>query len=501
MAEPDRELTVAQRLGQALDRGQLPAGGPAEAAERLIERLERPTRVALMGLPGAGKTKILNLLAGEEVVPEELGLPTLLVQRGTGTRIICTLADGSSRTIEGTNLSEALALLPALVTLELDLPALSVISLLEVAAGSAEADQRRAMAWASKRADIVVWCSSAFTLDEQALWEKMPDHAKDNGFLFLTMTDLLGGRDAVAGVVQRIAQRAGEEFRQILPISAQAASLSVQPDGTLDRTLFRESGAASVIAAIKARVEVARRGDTDTAEALLARHAGPPKASPPRRAPDPVPQVPMGPVTVPEALPEMPLARPVARDGLRPTSRRVISVRPSAAPPLSKPPAFQTTAVPPKPVVAGPSPAPAAIKPLLLVPKVEGAEPRRPRVAARPATPVATIREVIAPADHALVSEAIAALRARTADLAGILTGADKPPLDEVLDHSRATTEALADILGRSSARQIRRIAADLGEVQDLIMLMQLEKGAAPADDALTLILQIQRELETLLAA
>jgi hypothetical protein len=122
-------------------------------------------------------------------------------------------------------------------------------------------------------------------------------------------------------------------------------------------------------------------------------------------------------------------------------------------------------------------------------------------VAARPATPVATIREVIAPADHALVSEAIAALRARTADLAGILAGADKPPLDEVLDHSRATTEALADILGRSSARQIRRIAADLGEVQDLIMLMQLEKGAAPADDALTLILQIQRELETLLAA
>ena len=41
MADLDGELTVAQRLGRALDRGLLPAGGPAEAAERLIERLDQ----------------------------------------------------------------------------------------------------------------------------------------------------------------------------------------------------------------------------------------------------------------------------------------------------------------------------------------------------------------------------------------------------------------------------------------------------------------------------
>jgi hypothetical protein len=34
----------------------------------------------------------------------------------------------------------------------------------------------------------------------------------------------------------------------------------------------------------------------------------------------------------------------------------------------------------------------------------------------------------------------------------------------------------------------------------DLILLMQLERGHAPADDALTLILQLRRELETLRA-
>ncbi len=74
MVQSDAELTVAQRLGQLLDRGLLPAGGPAEAAERLIERLERPARIALLGLPGSGKSAILNLLTGAVVVPETLRL-------------------------------------------------------------------------------------------------------------------------------------------------------------------------------------------------------------------------------------------------------------------------------------------------------------------------------------------------------------------------------------------------------------------------------------------
>ena len=93
MASSDEELTVAQRLGRALDRGLLPAGGPAEAAERLIERLERPARIALLGLPGSGKSSILNLLVGAVVVPEMLRLPTIVVQYGETARTGKELAD------------------------------------------------------------------------------------------------------------------------------------------------------------------------------------------------------------------------------------------------------------------------------------------------------------------------------------------------------------------------------------------------------------------------
>ncbi len=511
MTEPGTNLSIVDRLGLALDRGQLPAGGPAEAAERLIERLGRPARVALLGLPGSGKTAVLNLLAGETVVPENLRLPTVLVQRGTAPRMICTLADGSSEIVDGTDLAETVDLQPALVTLECDLPALSVISLLEVAGGPADQDQRRAMTWASKRADIVVWCSTAFLPKEQMLWEGLPDQIKDNGFLFVTKTDLLGGMDAVSGIVKRIEHRAGEEFRRVLPISVLKAGLAILSDGSVDRDMFRESGASAVIAAIKSRVEMARRADADTAEAILTRHAGPPQR-PVRRAADPVPVVAVAPTSVPDLLPEPLLASPAFE--IRLPKRRVLSGPPSFAPPVYQPPSapmptLGQDVLVPKPVASVPPPAPEPAPPpaprgapLLLVPKGDDDAVRlRPRVMARPASPAPAIREVISPADREVVEAAVAAIRDSADRLAEVLDAADAVPVDAVLDLSEEAADAVAAILARSTARQIRRIATDLGEIQDVVLLMKLEKGPAPADDAITMLLQIRRDLETLMAA
>ena len=70
--------------------------------------------------------------------------------------------------------------------------------------------------------------------------------------------------------------------------------------------------------------------------------------------------------------------------------------------------------------------------------------------------------------------------------------------MDLILDHARETGERVQALVARGQSDAMRRINSDVGEVMDLIMLMQLEKGHAPADDALTLILQLKRELETL---
>jgi hypothetical protein len=736
MAETDAELTVAQRLGQLLDRGLLPAGGPAEAAERLIDRLERPARVALLGLPGAGKSAILNLLTGVVVVPETLRLPTIIVQHGAEARMLCTLTDGRTEIVPGSDLNDVLPLNPALVTVEMDLPALKVISLLEVSAGPMEAEQRRAAIWASKRADIVIWCSTSYLPKEQQVWEGMPDVVKDNGFLFLTKVDLLGSREAADGMLERVEARAGEEFRQVLAISAKQARAAMPPGEPVNRDLFRDSGAAAVITTIKSRVQAARRADTDMAELLLARHveAGgivarrfaepgeaeaaapqpppvwtPPPETPaetpapaevpvepvpapapepeevpepepePETVPDPLPELEAAPeepepapvpepatarfggfarqpapeqepqpaegrkrfsdrikqMPVPDAAPTVPLRstwkskadvaaaraapvepEPAPAESPRPERRleprprtalvkepdpqeedetlaRMLAsvtdpqpepvepepepvadedevidegietegelpveeesprwaerlrpveadapversprtslfgsrkpVAPTAQSPAQRP--AERAARPVEPVARVRAPAPRPAEPPrpatpspeeLATPRIlptrerpqglpDAAEtPRRPRIARVVAATAPAPVEAAAPvpaAEQDLVGGAIRMIVDRSADLASAVDPEDKIPVDMILDHSRETVEQVISLLGTGKSSGLRRILADLGEIQDIIMLMQLEKGHAPADDALTLLLQIRRDLETLLAA
>ncbi|MCU0902927.1 MAG: hypothetical protein MUE83_03515 [Tabrizicola sp.] len=820
MASPDEELTVAQRLGRALDRGLLPAGGPAEAAERLIERLERPARIALLGLPGSGKSSILNLLVGKVVVQETLRLPTIIVQHGDTARMICTLTDGSTKILPGSDLADVLPLAPALVTLEMDLAALKVISLLEVSAGPMEAEQKRAATWASKRADIVIWCTTSYLPKEQVVWESLPDTVKDNSFMFLTKVDLLGSRQQASAMHDRVELRAGEEFRQILSISAKEARAAVPPGGPVNRDLFRDSGAAAVIAAIKTRVQSGRRADMDTAELLLARHveaselvarrfsepgvveaqpapwtpppepeapsdtvevefeeelaeeviedevaesagadvdepgdedpddieeedpaeadvdatdaelepepesepepeqqvetvsrslsedpdqpvsrkrfadrikrvasdsdpvASPmvplrstwkskaeleappePTPEPPVRAPEPVrrprgsappvedegdvarmlanitsspeqPSAPTRPALPRERAPGVPTPRPAAEvergseadespaavrpklfgaarsaaKGLTPGSplpdlsslrarpeemsdeaaldevdqtdtsdvrdieepaEEVDAVEDAAVLPEPEPepepepdPEPQIDAPPPRPAApverprlfgrdprprpsepvaqpvaeamprvtpisrlpasaraaAAPAPAPTpasvasddtqftprAIMMRERRPEPEAQAPRRerPRIAARavPASDPGPAPALDAGVDQGLAAEAIGVILSRSADLQGEIDPEAKIPVDMILDHARETGELVMQIVSRGRSDAMRRINSDLGEVLDLIMLMQLEKGHAPADDALTLLLQLRRELETLRA-
>jgi hypothetical protein len=659
--------------------------------------------------------------------------------------------------VAGTDLHNVLALNPALVTLEMDLPALKVISLLEVSAGPMEAEQRRAAIWASKRADIVIWCSTSYLPKEQQVWEGMPDVVKDNGFLFLTKVDLLGSREAAAGMLERVEARAGEEFRQVLAISAKQARAAMPPGEPVNRELFRDSGAAAVITTIKSRVQAARRADTDMAELLLARHveAGgivarrfaepddslassnapaqawtPPPEAPPEEpdvpdvvdelapAPDPAPEAaqqpepvevskaapvpepvvetialdpepepepepeqeaegapppdrsptfermsvsaPEAPLTegrkrfsdrirqmpVPEDVPAVPLrstwkskaetaaarstpAQPDTRPVENPTPERRIEPRArpaavkepepqhddemlsrmlasvaepepsaaellqeteaaddsvigdsveaeeaihveetipvedesprwaerlkpaeaeasiersprtslfgsrkpnSAAGPTSRPGPAERVARPTEPVTRVRAPAPRPPEPPrpvipspeeLATPRIlatpvrpqevpTGAEPQRGERSARrriiasvlpSATPTTPGAQVAVPsAEQDLLDAAIQKIVTRATELAATVDPDEKIPVDMILDHSRETLEQVIAVLGQARSTGLRRIVGDLGEVQDIIMLMQLEKGHAPADDALTLLLQIRRDLETLRA-
>ena len=122
---------VQEDLAQAVASGLLPAS-VQERAEKLLERLKTPVRVSLLGLPGSGKSTVLNLLLGAIAVPVNVPFPTLQLTYGDPAQSICTLPNGTKETVPHANGKTIADLSPAFVEMQMPLPALGKISLLEV---------------------------------------------------------------------------------------------------------------------------------------------------------------------------------------------------------------------------------------------------------------------------------------------------------------------------------------------------------------------------------
>ncbi|MFT7106207.1 MAG: GTPase SAR1 family protein, partial [Yoonia sp.] len=207
---------VLERLAQAAQSGLLPAAAQDEA-EKLLTRMKMPVRLALLGMPGSGKSSLLNLLAGNIVLPEGVRLPTLQLSYGPEPKAICTLSDGTKQTLATADCHEIATLSPVFVEIELPLPALSKISLLETVAPNDPNALHRAGQWAAKRADVVLWCTSEFDKTERRIWGQMPDLIKDYALLMITRIDVLQEQGTLDGLIGSIRTAAIGEFEKILP--------------------------------------------------------------------------------------------------------------------------------------------------------------------------------------------------------------------------------------------------------------------------------------------
>ncbi len=207
----NQSLEVLDRLTRAAQSGLLPADEQAEA-ERLLARMQQPVRLALLGTPSSGKSLLLNLLAGSDVLPEGVRLPTLQLRHGPEEQAICTLADGTKKTFPTANAHAIAALSPVFVEMELPLPALAKISLLEIVAPNDPNALHRASQWAAKRADVVLWCTSEFDKTERRIWGQMPDVIKDHALMLVTHMDVLQEEGTLDGVIGSIRTAAIGEF-------------------------------------------------------------------------------------------------------------------------------------------------------------------------------------------------------------------------------------------------------------------------------------------------
>lgn len=445
MSNQSLSARVQRDLARAIASGRLPEQAQARA-ETLMERIEKPVRIGLLGRPKAGKSFLLNLLVGTDVVPKAAQLPSLELTHGDIPCIICTLADGTKTQIESDDLDDVVDLAPVFIEMRLPLPALGKISVLEVVSPNDAASIHRASQWAAKRTDVVLWCSQSFDAEEQGIWTQMPDLIKDHGFLMITKADLLRANGTLDRIMADANAAARDEFNQILAIATKDAVAARNIDGSVDKNQMRESGGMALIAAVLKQVELGKQSAVDMADVLLAQH--------------------------PEAVADQQSATAQAAEPAE------------AVPAQTEPAAPRTPDLPDE---------------LAILQRVKDA-------VSRPVEPATAT--VTTPALHPASAEAYrTALDHITTQSGALLTLArsgDSGTPAKVMAQTVAQLQWLCDHLndhGDDRDPVLQRARDTVFDAADLVQLMQMEKRDSAAIEAVSLLLQVKRELQADLAA
>ncbi len=447
---------VQSELAQAVESGLLPAN-VQDNASKLLTRLQQPVRLALMGMPGSGKSTLLNLLVGSNVLPDGVQLPTLQLSHGQTAQTIYTLPDGTKKTLMGVDGHEIAALSPVFVEMQMPLPALAKISVLEVTAANDPTAVHRASQWAAKRCDVALWCTHGFTEDEQRIWGQMPDLVKDHAFLMVTRADVLQSEGQLDDTLNAINAVAKDEFNQILPIATVSAIRARQPDGTVDKNKMRSSGGLALIQAVLKQVEQGRQSAVDMADVLLHQNA---------------------------AL----LAK--------------INDAPAAAQPEPTP---EPLAVEPEPEVVAPEPK--AAEPLAAPAVEEIALPSgvaRLKTIAAKAKADKDAQEGMKPATRDAYQHVIAHIEVQGRELVAAFDDLGDAAPSQVMAMMVEHIQWLSDYLnenGDDADLALQRARDTAFDAADMVQLMQMEKRDSAALEAVCLMLQIKRELQADLAA
>lgn len=440
MTDKISDEAVVEHLTRSIDAGSLPKSAQ-DYAQHLVKRLSQPVRVSVLGAHKTGKSELINMLLGQALIPSGAELPTTEFIWGSAPRMTVTAADGSVTEIDGTDLTRLNGLSAAFLQIAQPLDILKKINLLEVVTENSVEELSSGVDWAVRRTDIALWCTQDFNSLERDVWSHVPDSLKDHAFLVLTKADQLSAQNVLAPMVGELQQVVAEEFHSLYAVATLQAVAAFGPNG-LDAAKFKASGGEALTYEVLKHAERGRRADLDSAHMFLVRFKD----------------------EVEAALAAAPQDSAVARPN-------VVSV------PLESAPIKSEVQAEPVAEVAAPVATAAASQP---------SDDERPKVE-----------------NVALFSDAIRFLKRRGDSLADTFEGLEPDNTKELVTSCVDAVEHLTDLFSQdeSGCDAADAFIDELAEASDVMVLMMVEDGDAPAADAVTLLVQLRHDMEMQLAA
>ncbi|MCZ0811705.1 MAG: hypothetical protein ACQEVT_00430 [Pseudomonadota bacterium] len=398
---------VVARLETVLETSDVPAPYHRWGA-RLLSHLRKPVQVVVTGLPGSGKTALLNMLAGKNVLGAKNGAEVSEIAHGSDARTLFEQRDGSVSQIAGLARDAVWPQDVRRVRQELPDPELARRSLIEIGLPAHPDAQITRLQEIVAQADIILWCTDGFTAAEQRLWSAVPDPIKDHSLLVVTMADRQMMRGVLGQTIAALDPIVAEEFLGLYPVATMQGLSALTAGDGVDGDLWASSGGRALSQCIAHQVELGRSSDVDQAQLLLDRLA--------------------------------------ARSG----NGRACAVS---------------------------APAPAQPK-----------EPAQAANASEPSQPTGT---------GAVLDEAATLLQKHAGSMLELLDGSEDMDSDALLDQCVDAVAALTGIMEAAPQDDpdAASLRVDLQDGEEMLLLFQLERGEEAALDAVTLLLQLRKEM------
>lgn len=487
----DRELAELQRFLAADVHAQQPRNEPLrelrQKAQRLSLRLANPVRVALVGLPGSGKSALAGFMAGHsyENTPGGITRPVIL-RYGEKPISVAGWWNGAEVAQPRVDFAAAEAEKPDYFELRLPNPVLNFLSFLDLPGQEGWDAQKKQMQWVAGRADVLIWCTPAtdpWVGDEWQLWSLVPKRLQSRSILVVTKIDQAGPDSEDQRIDERLAAHVEGQFQEVVA-AAPPSALAAAPLGRVQNAAkWEASGGKAMVGALLTSARAVRRSDIAAAREILGSwHAVAGIAPPSAPAPEPAPLPPM-PRTAPAPTAQPAPPAPAAPEPApAPVETAVAPDIQDAPPPASPRPVVAEPPEPEPELEPAPEPAPAAQAPEPGPPEPKAPEPQPPGQPMPSAPPDIPILRML--------DDKLSDLIAYVSDDGTFKDWEFMTRITEIGDE----LSIMASGSGALS-EEGRWVRTQIEEAFVTLSLLQMEQGEQPLKDAATVLLQLARDL------